>query len=101
MPDIFATQPVVIPPQPEVVFDRWIIQDVSIRWPSTTGPMPMEVAFRVAKRENNGNLTVGKTVRRMTVDDLWALAATDAGVAAALNSFVEQVTRVATERGLI
>lgn len=103
MPDIFASQPVVIPPQPEVVFDRWVIQRVEINWRSPESPMPMEVIFRSARRDSSQNdkLVLGPEVRRFSIDDLWALAASDAGAANAIGTFVGEVTKIATERGAI
>lgn len=101
MADIIATNPVVVPPVPGATFDRWVIPSLVVSWPSVDGPMTLEAWFQAARRDQAGKLITGQQRTNYFVGDVWALAAQDAEVAAALNGLVAALTKKAKAAGVI
>lgn len=99
--DIPATTPEVVPPTPELVFDRWIIPSVIIDWPGVDQPLNLTAVFRIATRDANGKLLPGQTIKAFLIDNLWDLIAQDVEVAQAFGIFTATLTKKARESGVI
>lgn len=98
--DIPASNPVVIPPVPQVTYDLWVIPEFSVEWRRPTDPMQCRAVFQCARRVD-GQLEFGNIRKGFFVDNLWDMAAEDAEVASVLNSLISVLTRKATEAGAI
>lgn len=101
MADIPATNPVVQPAVPEVVFDLWRIPEFQVAWPAPTLPMSCVTMFQSAKRGDDGVLIDGPVREWYQIPDLWAVAAEDAEVASAMNALIAVLTKKAREAGVI
>lgn len=100
MADIPASNPVVIPPVPEITYDLWVIPEFSVEWRRPNDPMQCRTVFQAARRVD-GVLEFGTVRKGFFVDDLWQMAAADHEVASVLNSLIGVLTRKATEAGVI
>lgn len=98
--DIPASNPVVIPPVPQVTYDLWVIPEFSVEWRRPTDPMQCRAVFQCARRVD-GQLEFGNIRKGFFVDNLWDMAASDPEVASVLNSLISVLTRKATEAGAI
>lgn len=113
MPDIPATEPVVIPEitVPGKTYDIWVAPFMSFTWTDPTGPLIGDAVFQIARRlpvldpeteEVVGSYTEwGDKKVNLRVDDIWQLAAQDMEVAAALNTLLAAVTKIAMDKGLL
>lgn len=101
MSDIIATNPVIVPPVPGATFDRWVIPSLVVSWPSVDGPMSLEAWFQAARRDQAGKLITGEQRTNYHVADVWALAATDAEVASAMNALIGALVKNAKAAGVI
>ena len=99
--DIQATNPVVVPPVPQHVYDLWIIPQVTIEWMKVTDPMTLIATFQSARRNEAGQMEAGNLYKSIEIQDLWALAAQDAEVASAMTAFIAALTKVAKASGTI
>lgn len=98
--DIPASNPVVVPPVPEAIFDLWVIPDFMVEWRKPTDPMQCRAVFQCARRVD-GQLEFGNVRKGFFVDNLWAMAAQDEEVASAINSLIAVLTKKASESGVI
>jgi hypothetical protein len=101
MADIPATNPVIQPAVPEVVFDLWRIPDFHVTWPNTPDTMSCVTMFQSARRGEDGELIDGPVREWYQIPDLWAVAAEDSEVAAAMNALIAVLTKKAKQAGVI
>lgn len=99
--DIASSNPVVVPAQPQQVFDLWRIPAMRVSWPLPHLPMVLEATFQACRRDEQGQMIDGKVVKTFSVPDLWALAAQDQQVAQVMGDLVALLTAKAQEGGVI
>lgn len=112
---INASEPSVVPPVPEKVFDKWRIEQFSTVGEGTATPTQLHVIFvkartwdeQVTNPETNEVTTVTKTEinpavkTNLFVPDLYELMTTDADVMEAFNKVLSALAKVAAQKGVI
>lgn len=101
MPDILASEPVVVPASPQKVFDKFGVEEFSTKWVDLKGPLICQAVFRSALRNESGVLEAGPVSVSYRVDDLWARMGTNPKIAQAFGLIVEALTEEATKEGVI
>lgn len=112
MPDIPASDPVVIPEVviPEKTFDKWVVPEISFRWYGPDQPLIGDITFRIARRVTvtdpeteveSSFMEWGDKTVSMRVDNIWELAAADPEIAGALEILMEAITKVGSQNGIL
>ena len=112
---IEATEPSVVPPIAEKVFDKWRIEQFSTVGDGVTSPVQLHVIFvksrvyteTITDPETNETTSVEKVEvnpnikTNLFVPNLYELAATDADVAQAFGLVVAALDKIAKAKGVI
>ena len=111
---ITATEPSVVPPIPEKVFDKWRIEQFSTVGEGTLSPVQLHVIFVKARtfdetitNEDGTTTTVTKTEvnpnvkTNLFVPDLYQLIGEDVDVAEAFGKVLLALEKIARAKGVI
>lgn len=90
MPSIIDPNPIVVPPVPEKTFDEQFIQHISIN----AQPNQPWVLFSQSVPYDGGSEVLANEIFHIDIQDIKAIAAVDAGIAATLTSLVTQLGRL-------
>lgn len=111
---IEATEPSVIPPIPEKVFDKWRVEQFSTVGEGVLAPVQLHAIFVKSRvyqetiQNEDGTTTVVDKVEvnpamktNLFVPDLYQLIATDNDVAEAFSKVVGALEKIARQKGII
>lgn len=101
MPDIQATTPIVVPPEPQKVFDLYGVEELRFSYPGLKGNLSCETVFRSALRDESGAMVAGPVGKNMSIPDLWELMPDNPKMAQAFGLIMEVLTEEAVKRGVI
>jgi hypothetical protein len=101
MPDIPASEPIVIPAKPEIVCDKFGVEKLVFEWPNLTGSLLCDAKFRSAYRDENSTLVAGPVSKPYSIPDLWERMAVNPKMAQAFGLIMEVLTEEAMKDGAI
>lgn len=104
---IAATTPVTVPAQPEAIYNVWWIARLFVQSDDASRPTTASVVYRLGKIEGGGNFVPyldanGQMMERLLqLNDVFALAATNADVATAMNGLITLLGTLGQTQGVI
>jgi hypothetical protein len=98
-----SDNPVIVPPQPERDYSKWWMVRFSVNGMDPNGTTSITAGFvRVTDKDENGvRYVMPGSYREHTIEDLFAMAASDPAVASLMDSIVLMAGTVAKAAGKI
>ena len=102
--ELSATVNSVVPAQAEKVFDRWKLVRLLVRSPDDAAYMTARVNFRKGKKTESGwelAPNAPENEASISIADVYILADGDAELEAAINTIVDRLKSIGSERGVL